>query len=393
MAESKHTVNDFGHVVIHYGEIGLKAGNRRHFERILIRNIQCKLGDAFGECRRETGQLSLTLAPDADLEAVRVALSRIPGIVYFSPATLVPTDPIAFAEHGIALLGTQEFETFRIATHRHNKSIKLRSMEVNRELGAAVLEAFPDKRVKLNHPDATLKVEITGEMSYLSIERIQGVGGLPTDPRQKVVAMLSGGLDSPVAAYLMMKRGCEVILTHFQNLNEMTTSVEDKIQQLAAQLSHFQVKTTLHIVPFGELQREIIKHVKASQRMLAYRRIMMQMSTKIAWKSKARMIVMGDSLSQVASQTYDNLAATYAGSEMPILSPLIGLDKQEITDLSRRIGTYEISSLPYEDCCTFFVPRHPELRGTVEMLRDNEEGMDLEPLMKEALKDVSTYKW
>ena len=173
----------------------------------------------------------------------------------------------------------------------------------------------------------------------------------------------------------------------------MTTSVEDKIQQLAAQLSHFQVKTTLHIVPFGELQREIIKHVKASQRMLAYRRIMMQMSTKIAWKSKARMIVMGDSLSQVASQTYDNLAATYAGSEMPILSPLIGLDKQEITDLSRRIGTYEISSLPYEDCCTFFVPRHPELRGTVEMLRDNEEGMDLEPLMKEALKDVSTYKW
>ena len=383
----------FDYVVIHYGEIGLKAGNRKHFEHILIRNIRHKLGDAFKACQRETGQLSLTLNPEADRDAVRVALSRIPGIVYFSPAYLVSSSLDALAENSITLLGSQAFETFKIATHRHNKSIKMRSMEVNRELGAAVLEAFPDKRVKLDGPDATLKVEITGEMSYLSVERIQGVGGLPTDPRQKVVAMLSGGLDSPVAAYLMMKRGCEVILAHFQNLNEMTTSVEDKIQQLAAQLSHFQVKTILHIVPFGDLQREIIKHVKASQRMLVYRRIMMQMSAKIARRAKARMIVMGDSLSQVASQTYDNLAATYSDSDMPVLSPLIGMDKQEITDLSRRIGTYEISSLPYEDCCTFFVPRHPELRGTVEMLRKNEGGMDLEPLVKHALENVSTHKW
>ena len=383
----------FDYVVIHYGEIGLKAGNRKHFEHILIRNIRHKLGDAFKACKRETGQLSLTLSPEANRDAVRVALTRIPGIVYFSPAYLVSSSLDALVENGITLLGSQAFETFKIATHRHNKSIKMRSMEVNRELGAAVLEAFPDKRVKLDSPDATLKVEITGEMSYLSVERIQGVGGLPTDPRQKVVVMLSGGLDSPVAAYLMMKRGCEVILAHFQNLNEMTTSVEDKIQQLAAQLAHFQVKTILHIVPFGDLQREIIKHVKASQRMLVYRRIMMQMSAKIARRAKARMIVMGDSLSQVASQTYDNLAATYADAEIPVLSPLIGMDKQEITDLSRRIGTYEISSLPYEDCCTFFIPRHPELRGTVEMLRENEEGMDLDPLIESALRNVNTYKW
>ncbi len=383
----------FDHIVIHYGEIGLKAGNRRGFEQLLIRNIQRKLGDAFKECRRETGQLSLTLQPDADRDAVRVILARIPGIVYFSPAYLVPTALDAFAETGIQLLKEHPFETFKIATKRHNKSAALRSMEVNRELGTAVLNVFTDKQAKMTEPDVTLKVEITGEMSYLSVERIQGVGGLPTDPRQKVVAMLSGGLDSPVAAFLMMKRGCEVILTHFQNRNEMTTSVEDKIQQLGEQLAHFQVKTVLHIIPFGELQREIIKHVKASQRMLIYRRIMLRMTARVARKARARMIIMGDSLSQVASQTYDNLAATYADTEMPVLSPLIGMDKQEIMDISRRIGTFDISSLPYEDCCTFFVPRHPELRGTAEMLRESEEGMDLKPLVQTALDEVKSYKW
>jgi thiamine biosynthesis protein ThiI len=386
-------MKDFEYIVVHYDEIGLKASNRGQFEQLLTRNMRHKLGDMFLECRREPGQLTLRLRAGADAEDACMRLSRVPGIAYVSPSVRVSTDIGAFMEHGMSLLRGCDFTTFKIDAHRHNKTIELGSMEVNRELGTAVLEAFDGKVVNLDHPEAVLKIEMTGPDSYLSVDRIGGVGGLPTDPRQKVVTLVSGGIDSPVAAYLMMKRGCQVVLVHFQNRSEMTNSVQDKVEQLARQLSHFQVKTILHVVPFGDLQKEIVKHVHSTQRMLIYKRLMLKMSARVAEKAKARFLVTGDCLSQVASQTYENLEATYSGIEMPILTPTIGMDKRDIVALARRIGTYEISTLPYEDCCTFFVPKHPELRATPASLCEQESRMDLTELVEEALREVKAFKW
>lgn len=383
-------MQDPEHIVIHYDEIALKSGNRGFFEGLLRRNIQAKLGEDCADCRREAGQITLTLRAGADGAAVRERLACIPGIAYFSPAWRVPPDLPAMKAKAVELLAQRAFTTFKVRTRRHDKQNAFRSMQVNRELGAAVLEAMPGKRVRMDEPDAVLKVEISSKGTYLSVERIEGVGGMPTQARQRVVALLSGGLDSPVAAYLMMKRGCAVTLLHFQNLNEATASVEDKIQRLGLQLARYQLKTRLTIVPFEPLQREIVKHVKATQRMLSYRRVMLRMAARAAAPLCARFLVTGDCLSQVASQTYENLLATYIDAELPILTPLIGMDKREIADIARRIGTFDISALPYDDCCSLFLPKHPELKARAAELREAESRMALAPLIDRSLAEART---
>ncbi|MDA0576477.1 MAG: tRNA 4-thiouridine(8) synthase ThiI [Verrucomicrobia bacterium] len=386
-------MTNYEHVVVHYAEIALKAQNRGHFENLLGRNIRRKLGEACTSHRRESGQITLTLAADADRAAVCDALARVPGVAFFSPAWKLPLELEAFQSTAVALLAGRTFATFKGDTRRSHKQNAFRSMEVNRQLGAAVLAAYPDKRVRMADPDVTVKLEITERAAYMSTERMDGVGGLPTNPRQKVVALLSGGLDSPVAAYLMMKRGCEALFVHFQNRSQATGDVENKIVQLAAQLSRYQVQTRLMIVPFDDLQRAIIRDVKDSLRMLFYRRLMLQLAARVAVDARARYLVTGDSLSQVASQTYDNLAATYADSPLPVLAPAIGMDKQEIVAIARRIGTFDISSQPYADCCSFFVPKHPELHARADHLRALAGGLALDALMDEALAAARTQEW
>jgi len=217
---------------------------------------------------------------------------------------------------------------------------------------------------------------------------VPGVGGLPTDQRQKVVCMLSGGFDSPVAAYMMMKRGCEVIFVHFNNKNQESCSVKNKIIDLAKQLSKYQIKTKLYIIPFERLQKEIIMNVHSEQRMLIYRRFMLKISSAIAKIEKARFLVVGDSLSQVASQTLDNLEATYSGIDTNIFTPLIGLHKKEIMAISREIGTHDISEQPYGDCCSYFLPKHPELHANKGLILENEERFDTDASVKDAVESA-----
>jgi thiamine biosynthesis protein ThiI len=387
------TVTAFSHIVLHYDEIGLKANNRGYFEKLLIENVRSKLGESMQSAVRECGQIALTLAPDAEVEQVMDVLRRIPGIANLASALRVDSDLAVLEAAAVELAKTQTFQTFKIRTRRHDKGVPLRSMEVNRVLGAAVLAAMPEKTVRMDSPDLALRVEIAGRHSYLSMARQPGVGGLPTNSKQKVVALLSGGMDSPVAAYLMMKRGCEVILTHYQNQNQLTSSVEDKILRLAEQLARYQRRTRLFIIPFEELQKDIIKAVPGPLRMLVYRRVMLRLSSRIAAKNRARFLVVGDSLSQVASQTYENLSATYLDSDHPIVSPLIGLDKREITALSRQIETFDISALPYADCCSYFLPKHPELHASVGILREHENRIDLDGLGGDALENARLIEW
>jgi thiamine biosynthesis protein ThiI len=296
-------------------------------------------------------------------------------------------------KESLKIIKDLKFETFKVESCRHYKEFKLTSMQLNVLLGDAILEKH-DKKVKLKGPDLKLKVDIAKTGAYLSYEDIQSVGGLPTNNQQKIVALLSGGFDSPVASYLMMKRGCNVILVHFQNRNQMTTAVEGKIVDLAEQLSKFQIKTTLYIVPFDKLQKEIIMRAKAETRMLIYRRFMLRISSKIADLHEAKFLVVGDCVSQVASQTLENLNSTYEVSDKPIFSPLIGLNKKEIIKISQEIGTYDISAQPYGDCCSYFLPKHPILKSNPNMLGEIESGFETDRLVDDAVKsaEVKTFE-
>lgn len=356
-------------------------------------NVRRKLGDGVASFQRESGQLTLAIRERVDPDMVEGVLSRTPGIAYFSPAVRVEAVIEAMSVAAVELAESLEFETFKIASKRRDKALPFRSADVNNALGAAVLEAGEGRRARMKEPDLTIKVEMQKDHAYISARNVPGVGGLPTNPTQKVTVLLSGGLDSPVAAYLMMKRGCEAVLVHFQNRNQMSRSVEDKVVQLAEQLSRFQRRTRLYVVPFDGLQQEIIKHVPSGLRMLVYRRVMIRLAGVVSKRHKARFLVTGDCLSQVASQTYENLQATYVDSPPHVFSPLIGLDKKEITEISRRIGTFDISALPYGDCCSFFLPKHPELRARADELRKCEAEFDIEGLGEQAIAGAQLHEW
>ncbi|HII30318.1 tRNA 4-thiouridine(8) synthase ThiI [Candidatus Woesearchaeota archaeon CG08_land_8_20_14_0_20_47_9] len=372
-------------IVVHYAEIALKGSNRGWFENLLVKNIRLKLGSLIESCSREYGQIVIQIKPGADIAKIRDVLSRIPGVAYFSIACRCSLDIDTIRKEVLSFLRDKEFKTFKVNARRHNKNTRLTSRELNNILGSAIEEEYHWK-VKMNQPDLTIKVEISDKHAYISCGDIAGTGGLPTNPAQKVVALISGGFDSPVAAYLMMKRGCTVTLAHFQNKNQATEAVENKILELAKQLARYQTKTRLYITPFENVQKEIIIKVKPDLRQLIYRRFMIRIASKIADKLKAKFLVVGDSLSQVASQTYENIAATYPGSEKHILSPLIGLDKEEIIRIAKRIGTYEISAQPYPDCCSYLISKHPELRASPEMLEKAESAFDITALVRDAVK-------
>ncbi len=383
--------NKYDSIIVHYDEIGLKGKNRGHFERLLINNIKKKTGKLVKSIKREVGQITLTI-DGKDYLKLKDVLSKIPGIAYFSFAKKASLDFKKLKKEVIDFLKEEKFSTFKVDTHRHDKQYRLNSMKINELLGEEIINAY-HKKVKLTNPDLKLKVEISNKATYISYESIEGVGGLPTNPNQKVVALLSGGFDSPVAACFMMKRGCQVILVHFQNKNQMTSAVENKIIELSKQLSKFQTKTLLYIIPFEKLQKEIIKKTKAETRMIIYRRFMLRIASKIAETNKANFLVVGDSLSQVASQTIENLNATYQASNKNIFAPLIGLNKREIIEIYKKIETYNISTQPYSDCCTYFLPKHPVLKADITTLKKIESEFDIKSLVEDAVNNKEIKKF
>ncbi len=348
-------------IVIHYSEIGIKGRNRRYFERALVRNVRAALGPA-AEVRHQPGRLVVKPGPGADPAEVREALGRVPGIAYFSPAVVAPADPDAIAERAVAVLSDLAFDTFGVAARRSDKGFPFTSPELNAHVGAAVVARL-GKKVDLTEPDVLLRIEVTRQGAYLYAEKVPGPGGLPVGTSGTVAASLSGGIDSPVAAYLMMKRGCRVVFVHVRNETQFAGGVDDKIRDLVAELTRYQVRSRLWVLPFGDLQRRIIAFVPAELRMIVYRRFMMRLLDRVADREDAQALVTGDSVGQVASQTLENLACIQAAARRPVLSPLVGLNKEEITDLARRIGTFPHSIAPYPDCCSFMIAPHPETRA------------------------------
>ena len=376
------------HLVVHYSEIGLKKGNRGFFEKRLRENIITALRQiATVRIGFDFGRFIITLPPDTALEPIIERLKSVIGIAHFSPAFPGDLDVEILKEQVLEKLRVLSFASFCIKTRRADKSYPLRSVDVNRIVGARIHGAL-DIKVDLSHPELTCSIEIFNKKIFFSWQRCQGPGGLPVGSGGKIVSLLSSGIDSPVAAYRMMTRGCRIVFVHFHSFPYTDKSSYYNALQLAEKLTLYQGTSRVYLVPLAELQRAIIISAPAKLRIILYRRMMFQLAEKIVRLEKARAIVTGESLGQVASQTIENIAAIQREITVPVLRPLIGLDKESITRWARELGTFPISTEPYDDCCSYLMPRTPETRAKWREVAAAENAIpDREPLLEKALSE------
>ena len=383
----------FDTILCHYAEVGLKIGNRRFFENWLKQNIKASLLRVISkeefDIRKIHGRILVELKKDIskDKNNISRALSDTFGVAYFAFAKTVSQDIRLIREESLSILNENQFETFKIKARRPDHRFLLTAQQVNEDVGAFVLSKI-NKTVKLNDPDITCFIDIVQGVAYLYTEKIIGPGGLPTGANGKVVGLLSAGIDSPVATIMAMKRGASVILVHFHSVPMTTEDSIEKVKQLTEVLRRYQSRIHLYLVALTTIQKEILVKTKEKFRILLYRRFMMRIAEMIAKKDKAKALITGESLGQVASQTLGNIAAIESVSTIPILRPLIGLDKQEIMDLAKHYGTYDISILPDQDCCSLFVPKNPATNAKKQYLDQEENNLNIDDLMKEAIDSI-----
>jgi thiamine biosynthesis protein ThiI len=374
--------------VIHYNELGLKKGNRDYFENHLCTNINTVLeGCGVEKARRITGRILLPLRKDADLAEIKTRLARVFGIAYFAEAWASPQALEEMEKNAWSLIEGRRFDSFRIDARRSDKRFPHTSVEINQRVGAYVKERTA-ARVDLENAELTCWIEVVETYALMYVERSPGPGGLPVGTSGKVVVLLSGGIDSPVAAWKMIKRGCTAIFVHFHSFPYTNKESQEKAKQIAKLLSHYQLRSKIYLVPFADIQRHIMVDTPLETRVILYRRYMMRLAEQIARREKARVLVTGDSVGQVASQTIENIDVISRAVPMPILRPLVGDDKIEIVEIARRIGTYDISILPDQDCCSLFVPKHPETKANLIEVEKSEARLEVSEAMKAALEAV-----
>ncbi len=369
-------------LLVHYHEISLKAGHRPMFLRHLRQNLERVTADLQPvRVVQFPGRLMLDLEGNPDPEAVKQRVTRVCGVANLALAHRVASSLDAIKSVVGRMIDGRQFESFRITARRAFKTYPLTSVEINRELGTFVLERVKT-RVDLDNPALTIHVEVLPSETFIYFDQEPGPGGLPVGSSGTVVTLLSGGIDSPVAAWRMMKRGCRVEFVHFHSVPYLPPTSQQKARALAERLTQWQFFSRLYLVPFGEIQREVVLSVPPPARVVVYRRLMVRIAEALARQTGAHALVTGESLGQVASQTLPNLARIDEAATLPILRPLIGMDKQEITQQASRLGTFEISIEPDQDCCTLFVPEHPATRMAPEEIRISEEPLDLPALVR-----------
>jgi tRNA uracil 4-sulfurtransferase len=369
--------------IVHYHEISLKRGNRPLFLRYLQQNLLRATSD-LGPIRlvQLPGRIMLDLADHPHPNAVGDRLARVFGVANVAVAERTGVSLDAMKRAVESALAGQTFGSFRITARRAFKTFPLTSVEINRALGAHVLALHPGSRVDLQRPDLNVHVEVLPSEAFVYRDRPSGAGGLPVGSSGTVAALLSGGIDSPVAAWRMMRRGCRVLFVHFHSVPYLPDLSRPKARELVDRLTQWQYFSRLLLVPFGEIQRAVVLSVPAHARVIVYRRLMARIAERLANHHGAAALVTGDSLGQVASQTLHNLARSDESVELPILRPLIGMDKLEITAQARQLGTFETSIEPDADCCTLFVPKHPGTRVTREEVAAVEQKLDLSALVQ-----------
>ena len=367
--------------LVHYHELGLKRGNRPLFLRHLGRNLRRATSDLGPlTLRQVSGRVLLDLENHPDPDAVRDRVQRVFGVSSFAIAYRVASTVEAMKSIIAWLVEGQTFASFRITARRAFKTYPMTSVELNRELGAFVLERVAS-RVDLRHPELEIHVEVMPAETFVYVHPVPGPGGLPVGASGTVAALLSGGIDSPVAAWRMMKRGCRVLFVHFHSVPYLPPTSQAKARELVSILTRWQYDSTLILVPFAEIQREVVLTVPPPARVVVYRRLMVRIAEALARKHGVVALTTGESLGQVASQTLSNIARIDEAAGMPILRPLIGMDKLEITDQARRLGTFEISIEPDADCCTLFVPKHPATRMSEHEVSGVESRLDITRLV------------
>src|SRR4051794_2986736 len=372
-------------VVLHYKELALKGKNRPWFIQLLVRNLKTALaGLHVASVRPSMGRIELSLRPDTPVDEVRERLSRIFGIANFSYANRGPHDFPALASAILRDLGDAAPSSFRVSATRSDKRLPFTSPQVEREIGGIIWEAKHWK-VDLSKPALTIHIEMLPAEAFYFFGKEPGAGGMPSGTGGRIACLLSGGIDSPVAAYRMMRRGCRVQLIHFHSYPILSRASQEKVREIAALLTKHQLRSRLMLVPFGELQQHVVLGVPPELRVVIYRRLMLRIAERLAFKGRAQALVTGEVVGQVASQTLENMTAIANATKLEVLRPLVGMDKDEITAEAKRIGTYGISIIPDQDCCTLFTPKHPATRARLTAVEQAEQALPIDEMVAAAV--------
>lgn len=378
--------------LVHYHEIGLKGKNRAHFERILMDNLKAALA-AFSVATivRISGHLLVTFSVAGEAERAFELIARVPGVARVSLAFHTNREPHEYCNAAVkALAEAGEFTTFKVAAKRSNTDYELTSIDLNRQVGEVLCEAYPDKLVRMHDPDATVHVLVVQGSVYVYARSIRGVGGLPQGSAGKVMTLLSSGIDSPVATWMLARRGAVPVPVHFSGRPQTSDTSEFLVQDIVSALAPAVQIGRAYVVPFGDCQREISLACPSDLRVIMYRRVMYAVTERLAALEGAKAIVTGESLGQVASQTLENIMAVNEVVDLPVFRPLIGSDKQEIIARAKEIGTYEISTQDAPDCCTLFMPRRPETHAKMDAVHAAWDMFDHDAMI-EQLVEAAEY--
>lgn len=393
-------------ILVRYGEISLKGKNRPAFENRLVSNIRRALaGTGRAGIVKLRGRLMIELQ-DMDTAEALSRLGRVFGIVSFSPARRVKADEESIYEAALVSLQkgmerkgfTLDDErskpvTFRVTVKRADKSFPLNSMELSRRVGAHLLGSVPGLKVDLHNPELVVSVDVREGHAYIFSETLPGPGGLPVGVSGKGMLLLSGGIDSPVAGWMSMKRGIELEAVHFHSFPFTGEKSKEKVVDLCRVLARYGGRVVLHVAHFTGIQKAIHKECPEELRITIMRRFMFRLAQRLAEKNHALALITGESVGQVASQTLESMVAINEVTLMPVLRPLVGFDKRQIVDLAEKIGSYDISIQPYEDCCTLFLPKHPSTKPRLDKVHEAEQGLDIEGLTAEALEKTETLSF
>lgn len=378
-------------LLIKNGELALKGLNRSTFEDVLIKNIKNAL-KGLGLIKVRKAQSTIMVEPlndNYDMDAASNAIAKVFGIAAFSRACVANKDIDDIDEKTPAYLAEQlnKCKTFKVEARRSDKKFELTSPQICARVGATVLKAFPHLTVDVHNPEITVMVEIRDQAAYIHANQLQGAGGLPVGTGGKAAILISGGIDSPVAAYMMSKRGVELTAIHFASPPYTSERAEMKVKELLSIVSSYSGRIKFIIVPFTEIQVQIAQNCPDDLSTLIMRRYMMKIASEIAVENRCEALITGESIGQVASQTMKAIAVTDEAAKLPVFRPLIGMDKEEIVTLARKIGTFETSVLPFEDCCTVFTPKHPRTRPQLSAVLQAEAFSNNEQFIEQAITD------
>ena len=375
-------------VLIKYGELTTKKGNRKFFINTLYQNIKNKMEGLNVKISRDISRMYIEFS-DSEIELVLEKLNQIFGIHSYQIAYKIETNIDTISELSVSIM-KEKTGTFKVETKRANKNFPVQSTDFSRQIGGVILKNNANLKVDVHNPDTTLNIEILDRYTYLYTDKYSGLGGYPVGVQSKGMLMLSGGIDSPVAGWLALKRGLKLDCVYFEAIPHTSLEARNKVIELSRKLCRYTKNIKLHIVPFTTIQEAIYKECNPEYCITIMRRMMYRIMEKLAKKNKGLVIVNGESIGQVASQTLTSMSVINEVTNMPVIRPVACLDKLEIIDIAKKIDTYDISILPYEDCCTVFVPKHPVINPSLKECLSNEEKFDYESMINDTINQVET---